>query len=178
MSINTGDGSGEAKLGLQLLRTALEMLQQIEHSVIWCLMNWNQQPQKHRVGLYNSFYLERTNNVSVSILRNKTKFLSFVQSEILKTKQLTKLKNIVKRNSLLSRLLKCQFCFSFSRWDFWWRPKLYLLFFPEKVLLVLQAFKHNALLQDIRMFLFWEESTAKNLDKKTPVWGRKSKLCG
>lgn len=38
-------------------------------------------------------------------------------------------------------------------------------FFPEKVVLVLKALKHNALLQDIRMFLFWEENTAKNLDK-------------
>lgn len=38
-------------------------------------------------------------------------------------------------------------------------------FFPEKVLLVLQALKCSALLEDIRMFLFWEGSTAKNLDK-------------
>lgn len=38
-------------------------------------------------------------------------------------------------------------------------------FFPEKVLLVLQALKHSALLEDIRMFLFWEGNTAKNLDK-------------
>lgn len=38
-------------------------------------------------------------------------------------------------------------------------------FFPEEVLLVLQALKHSALLEDIAMFLFWEGSTAKNLDK-------------
>lgn len=46
----------------------------------------------------------------------------------------------------------------------WWL-KWCLLLFPEKVLLVLQALKHNALLEDIRMFLFWEGNTAKNLDK-------------
>lgn len=43
--------------------------------------------------------------------------------------------------------------------------KLCRLLFPEKVLLVLQALKHSALLEDIRMFLFWEGNTAKNLDK-------------
>lgn len=40
-----------------------------------------------------------------------------------------------------------------------------LFFPPEKVLLVLQALKHSVLLEDIRMCLFWEGNTAKDLEK-------------
>lgn len=37
---------------------------------------------------------------------------------------------------------------------------------PEKVLLVQQAVKHSVLLEDIRMCLFWEGNTAKDLERK------------
>lgn len=38
-------------------------------------------------------------------------------------------------------------------------------FFPWESSVSPAGIKHNALLEDIIMFLFWEENTAKNLDK-------------
>lgn len=46
------------------------------------------------------------------------------------------------------------------------RNKTNAFFFSlKKIMLFLQALKHNALLEGIRMFLFWEGKTAENLDK-------------